>query len=90
MEYLTSKLGVDQSELFPAHHSRPLEPDDTVNIDLTIFFQGYHGDTSRTYCLPDVDGQGIELVEATREALKVGLQACGPGMPLSGIGQGIE
>jgi methionyl aminopeptidase len=73
-----------------ADDSRPLEPQDIINIDLTIFYQGYHGDTSRTYCLPDVDGQGVELVEATREALHIGLRACGPDMPLSGIGQAIE
>ena len=39
--------------------------------------------------LPDVDSSGRELVEATREALEVGIAACGPGMPLNGIGQAI-
>lgn len=88
MAYPTSERIVPHEVM--AHHSRPLEPRDIINIDLTIFYQGYHGDTSRTYCLPDVDGQGSELVEATQEALNIGLRACGPGMPLNGIGQAIE
>jgi len=40
--------------------------------------------------LPDVDNQGVELVEATREALAIGIKACGPGMPLKGIGRAIS
>jgi len=78
----TQTAGIDSS--------RPLEPRDIVNIDLTLFYQGYHGDTSATFMLPDVDNQGVELVEATKEALMVGIRACGPGMPLKGIGRAIS
>jgi methionyl aminopeptidase len=59
-------------------------------VDLTLYFQGYHGDTSRTFLLPEVDEQGRTLVEVTREALELGIKACGPGMPLNGIGRVIE
>jgi methionyl aminopeptidase len=70
--------------------SRPLHPEDIVNVDLTIFLDGYHGDTSATFLLPEVDKKGRELVEATQEALEVGIRQCGPGKPLKEIGRAIQ
>ena len=70
--------------------SRPLHPEDIVNVDLTIFLDGYHGDTSATFLLPEVDKRGRELVEATKEALEVGIGQCGPGRPLKEIGRAIQ
>jgi len=34
--------------------SRPLEDGDIVNIDITVYLNGYHGDTSRTFLVGDV------------------------------------
>ena len=34
--------------------SRPLEDGDIVNIDITVYFDGYHGDTSRTFLVGNV------------------------------------
>lgn len=70
--------------------SRPLHPEDIVNLDLTLFHRGFHCDTSATFLLPDVDKQGRDLVKATGEALEVGIQACGPGKALRDIGLAIE
>ena len=69
--------------------SRPLDSRDIINVDLTLYYNGYHGDTSATFCLPDVDQPGRDLVEATREALHVGIRACGPGKPFNAIGKAI-
>ncbi|WVR07078.1 methionine aminopeptidase, type I [Kwoniella sp. DSM 27419] len=69
---------------------RPLHPEDIINIDLTLFHRGYHGDTSATFMLPDVDKAGRDLVEATQEALDVGLRACRPGRRYKDIGTEIE
>ncbi len=69
--------------------SRPLDPRDIINIDITIYYNGYHGDTSKTFILPDVDNEGRELVEVTKEALERGIKVCGPGMPFDGIGRAI-
>jgi len=35
-------------------HSRPLEDGDIINIDVTIYLDGYHGDTSSTFLVGDV------------------------------------
>ncbi|OCF36818.1 methionine aminopeptidase, type I [Kwoniella heveanensis BCC8398] len=69
---------------------RPLHPEDIINIDLTLYYQGYHGDNSATFLLPDVDQPGRELVEATQEALDVGIRACGIGKRYKDIGAEIE
>ena len=71
------------------NRSRPLQPEDLINVDLTLYYGGYHGDTSATFLLPAADQQGLELVETTREALMKGIERCGPGVPLNEIGRVI-
>ncbi|KAH8828581.1 methionyl aminopeptidase [Flagelloscypha sp. PMI_526] len=61
--------------------NRPLEDGDIVNIDVTVYLDGFHGDTSRTYLVGDVDEQGNDLVNATTQALVAGITSCGPGVP---------
>jgi len=68
---------------------RPLEDGDIVNIDVTVYLHGYHGDTSRTFLVGNVDQQGRDLVYLTDRALKAGIAACGPRRPFKGIGQTI-
>ncbi|WVQ80759.1 methionine aminopeptidase, type I [Cryptococcus sp. DSM 104549] len=69
---------------------RPLHPQDIINIDITLFADGYHGDTSATFLLSEVDRQGHNLVDATEEALHLGLRLCKPGERFSEIGKTIE
>ncbi|OWZ60152.1 methionine aminopeptidase, type I [Cryptococcus neoformans c45] len=68
---------------------RPLHPQDIINIDLTIYLDGYHGDTSATFVLPEADKLGRELVSATQEALDLGIRVCKPGVQISEIGKVI-
>ncbi|KAF9449026.1 methionyl aminopeptidase [Macrolepiota fuliginosa MF-IS2] len=69
---------------------RPLEDGDIVNIDITVFLDGYHGDTSQTFLVGNVDQQGRDLVGLTNRALRAGIDACGPGRPFRGIGKAIH
>jgi len=69
--------------------SRPLENGDIVNIDITVFLDGYHGDTSKTFLVGDVDDQGRDLVNTSLDAVESGIRACGPGRPFKGIGKAI-
>ena len=41
---------------------RPLEDGDIVNIDITVYFDGYHGDTSRTFLVGDVVSEDLGTV----------------------------
>jgi methionyl aminopeptidase len=72
-------------------------PDDTVvrdgdiiNIDITAFKDGVHGDTDATYLVGDVDEESRLLVERTREALGRAIKAVRPGRRLNVIGRVIE
>lgn len=70
--------------------SRPLEDGDIVNLDITIFLDGMHGDCSATFLVGNVDGAGRKLVQVTKECLDLGIAAVKPGVPLRAIGQAIE
>ncbi|GAA3983505.1 type I methionyl aminopeptidase [Actinomadura viridis] len=72
-------------------------PDDTVlrdgdiiNIDITAFVDGVHGDTDATFLCGDVDEESRLLVERTREAMMRGIRAVAPGRALNVIGRVIE
>ncbi|KAI9599182.1 peptidase M24, structural domain-containing protein [Syncephalis fuscata] len=68
---------------------RPLEDGDIINVDVTVYRQGYHGDTSATFLVGQVDDLGQSLVNTTREAMEAAIQICGPGVPLQEIGRTI-
>ena len=70
--------------------SRPLEDGDIVNIDITAYIDGVHGDTDATYLGGDVDEESRLLVERTREAMMRGIKAAQPGREVNIIGRVIE
>ena len=59
--------------------ARPLEDGDIVNIDVTAYIHGVHGDTDATYLVGDVDEESRLLVERTHEAMMRGIKAARPG-----------
>jgi methionyl aminopeptidase len=72
-------------------------PDDTlitdgdiVNVDITAFIGGVHGDTNATFLAGQVSQESALLVERTREAMMRGIRAVAPGRPLNAIGRVIE
>ncbi|XP_053673650.1 methionine aminopeptidase 1D, mitochondrial [Anopheles nili] len=69
---------------------RKLHDGDIVNIDVTVFFNGYHGDCSKTVLVGNVDDRGRYLVESTEECLAEAILCCGPGQPICVIGKAIE
>jgi len=69
---------------------RPLEDGDIVNIDITVFIGGVHGDTDATYLCGDVDEESRLLVERTREAMMRGIKAAVPGREINVIGRVIQ
>lgn len=70
--------------------SRRLEDGDIVNIDITAFIHGVHGDTDATYFVGDVDEESRLLVERTHEAMMRGIKAAQPGRAINIIGRVIE
>jgi len=70
--------------------ARRLEEGDIVNIDITAFIGGVHGDTDATYLCGDVDEESRLLVERTHTAMMRGIHAAVPGRPFNVIGRVIE
>jgi methionyl aminopeptidase len=70
--------------------STAIEDGDIVNVDVTAFLDGVHGDTNATFCVGEVSDEVRLLVERTREATLRGVKAVAPGRPLNVIGRVIE
>lgn len=70
--------------------SRVVEDGDIVNIDITAYLDGVHGDTNATFLAGDVDQETRDLVDRTREALQRGINAVRPGRRVNVIGRVIE
>jgi methionyl aminopeptidase len=70
--------------------ARPLEDGDIVNIDVTAYIGGVHGDTNATFLVGYVDDESRLLVERTKESLRRAIQAVRPGRPINVIGRVIE
>jgi methionyl aminopeptidase len=70
--------------------SRALQDGDIVNLDVTAYIGGVHGDTNATFFVGDVDEASRDLVRVTEECMWHGIEAVQPGRPLSDIGKAIE
>jgi methionyl aminopeptidase len=70
--------------------STVLDEGDIVNVDITAFVNGVHGDTNATYEVGEVDETAHLLVERTRESLNRAIKAVKPGRQINVIGRVIE
>ncbi len=70
--------------------STVLAEGDIVNVDVTAFIGGVHGDTNATFLVGDVDEESRLLVERTRIATERGIKAVKPGREINVIGRVIE
>jgi methionyl aminopeptidase len=69
---------------------RPLGNGEIVNLDVTAYVGGVHGDTNATFLVGDVDPATRTLVRVTRQCLELGIAAVKPGRPISDIGRAIQ
>lgn len=68
---------------------RPLSDGDIINIDVTVYLDGVHGDCSKTFLVGDVDDDGKRLVMVTEQCLEIGIQLCKPHTKFADIGEAI-
>lgn len=67
-----------------------LRDGDIVNVDVTSYLDGYHGDTNRTFRVGTVAPEVDLLIERTHEAMMRGIKAARPGRQVNVIGRVIE
>ncbi|XP_062157667.1 methionine aminopeptidase 1B, chloroplastic isoform X1 [Alnus glutinosa] len=70
--------------------SRQLQDGDIINIDVTVYLNGYHGDTSKTFLCGDVSDAMKRLVKVTEECLERGIAVCKDGASFKKIGKRIS
>ncbi|KAK9750338.1 hypothetical protein RND81_02G188900 [Saponaria officinalis] len=70
--------------------SRQLQDGDIINIDVTVYLNGYHGDTSKTYLCGNVSEPLKQLVKVTEECLEKGIALCKDGASFNKIGKRIS
>ncbi|KAH8804488.1 methionine aminopeptidase 1 [Xylogone sp. PMI_703] len=66
---------------------------DIINLDISIFHEGYHADLNQTYYVGDrakADPDSVRVVETTRECLDMAIQLVKPGTPIREFGKVIE
>lgn len=69
---------------------RVLIDGDILNIDVTVILDGWHGDTSRMFYIGTPSVKAKRLVEATYEAMLLGIEQVRPGGKFGDIGCAIE
>jgi methionyl aminopeptidase len=67
-----------------------LQDGDIVNVDITGYLGGVHGDTDATFAVGEIDEESRLLLERTQEAMMRGIRAVKPGRSISVIGRVIE
>lgn len=70
--------------------SERLAPGDIVNVDVTTCLDGYHGDTSATFCIGEVSAEAARLVEVARAARDAGVAVVRHGAHLGDVGAAVE
>jgi len=69
---------------------RPLEEGDIVNIDVTVYLNGFHGDCSDTFPVGKIDDEAAKLIQITKQCLDIGIAACKNGAYYLNIGKEID
>ncbi|KAG0481840.1 hypothetical protein HPP92_009924 [Vanilla planifolia] len=70
--------------------SRQLQDGDIINIDVTVYLNGYHGDTSKTFLCGEVNERTKRLVKVTEECLERAIAVCKDGASFRKIGKRIS
>ena len=73
----------------PAENKK-LKNGDIVNIDVTVIYDGWHGDTSRMYLVGKVPAHARRLVDVTKDCLFAGIDEVKPGATLGDVGFAIQ
>ncbi len=69
---------------------KTLKDGDIVNIDVTVIKDGFHGDTSKMFCVGQPSTLAKRLIDVTYESMRIGIAMVRPGVRLGDIGHAIQ
>jgi methionyl aminopeptidase len=81
---------VNQQVCHGIPNEKKLKTGDIINIDITVIKDGYHGDTSKMFCVGKVSPHAKRLIKITQEAMYLGIQQVKAGARLGDIGHAIQ
>ena len=70
--------------------ARPLVDGDIVNLDVTVYYKGFHSDMNETYLVGGVDATGQRLLRCAYECLRSAIAMCKPGVFYRDLGDTIS
>ncbi|MFC5299411.1 type I methionyl aminopeptidase [Brachybacterium tyrofermentans] len=70
--------------------STVMQSGDILNVDVTAFLHGVHGDTNATFAVGDIDPRAQQLIDISHEAMMRGVKVAKPGRQVNVIGRVIE
>ena len=69
---------------------KKLKDGDILNIDVTVIYEGWYGDTSRMFVAGSLNRKAERLIQVTHDALFKGIEAVKPGSTFGDIGYAIQ
>ncbi|CAE6517024.1 unnamed protein product [Rhizoctonia solani] len=69
---------------------RKLEEGDIVNLDVSLYYKGFHGDLNETYPVGKISEESQKLIRTTRQCLDAAIALCKPGTLFRDLGKAIE
>ncbi|ESO09558.1 hypothetical protein HELRODRAFT_73702 [Helobdella robusta] len=69
---------------------RPLHDGDILNVDISVFHRGFHGDLNETFFIGNISAKAKTLVRVTNECLKKAIEIVKPGVKYREIGDVIQ
>ena len=70
--------------------NKKLKKGDIINIDITVIKDGFHGDTSKMFCVGKPNTATQRLCDIAQTALYIGIDMVKPGTRLGDIGHAIQ
>ncbi|RWS05643.1 methionine aminopeptidase 1D-like protein, partial [Dinothrombium tinctorium] len=83
-------LSVNNVAVHGIPDKRKLVNGDIITVDVTVFCDGYHGDTAKTFIVGNGDNDARHLIKTSRQCLEEAIRVCRDGVPFSIIGKSIE
>ncbi|GAB4067309.1 type I methionyl aminopeptidase [Ancylobacter sonchi] len=71
-------------------NEKPLREGDIVNVDVTLIYNGWYGDSSRMYPVGEIPRRAERLLDVTYESMMRGIAAIRPGGHVGDIGAAIQ
>lgn len=83
-------ISVNEESVHGIPGARVIQPGDLVSLDCGVILDGWQADSGMSVGCGDLDAESLRLMEVTREALRLGIEAAQPGGRIGDIGAAIS